>query len=248
MTLTILITRPEPEASRFADRLRADHGPGVAVLCAPLMRTCWTGELPALSGAETLIFTSRHGVAGFCRQSDRRDLPGYAVGPATARAAHEAGLSAVACGGDAGALLQRIAEDGARGPFLHARGAHVAADIAGALRAAGKDAAQAVVYEQTPLPLSDAARTALAGTAPVVVPVMSPRSGRLLMAALRTLPGRPAAPLFFAAISRNAAQTIPAGTAVQVRAARLPDAQSVRNLVRDMVKDAKRLEGGKRAQ
>ena len=32
MTVTILITRPEPEATRFAATLRADHGDGVEVL------------------------------------------------------------------------------------------------------------------------------------------------------------------------------------------------------------------------
>jgi uroporphyrinogen-III synthase len=32
MTVTILITRPEPEASRFAETLRADHGTEACVL------------------------------------------------------------------------------------------------------------------------------------------------------------------------------------------------------------------------
>ncbi|MFO7758146.1 MAG: uroporphyrinogen-III synthase [Roseovarius sp.] len=244
MTVTILITRPEPEASSFAQTLRADLGDGVAVLCAPLMRVRWTGEPPRLAGDETLIFTSRQGVAGFCRLAARRDLPCYTVGEATARAARDAGMTAVAGGGDAEALLRRIARDGARGPFLHLRGAHVAADIAGTLRAAGHAARDTVVYEQEPHPLTDAAQKVLAGTAPVILPLMSPRSGQLFFAQAAT----PKAPLFIAAISRNTAQTVPDGAAHVLRVAPTPDADAIRKLLRDLMKSAKRLEGGKRAQ
>jgi uroporphyrinogen-III synthase len=244
MTVTILITRPEPEASRFADLLRADHGDGVAVLCAPLMQIRWAGALPPISGDETLIFTSRSGVEGFCRLTARRDLPGFCVGAATARAARAAGMAAVACGGDASALLQRIADDGARGPFLHPRGAHVAADIAGKLRAAGHAARDAVVYEQMPQPLTGAARRVLGGTAPVILPLMSPRSARLFF----TQAEAPSAPLFIAAISANTAQAVPDGAASVLRIAPVSDADAMRKLLRDLVKSAKRLEGRKRAQ
>ena len=244
MTVTILITRPEPEAARFADTLRADHGDGVDVLCAPLMRTRWTGVLPQLAGDETLIFTSRQAVAGFCRLTDRRDLPCYGVGEATAQAAREAGMVVTACGGDARAVLQRIGQDGASGPFLHPRGAHVATDIAGALRAAGHAASDVVVYEQQAQSLSDAARDVLAGTAPVILPLMSPRSGQLFFAQT----GTPEAPLFIAAISPATARSVPEGAARLIRVATSPDADAIRKLLRDLVKSAKRLEGGKRAQ
>lgn len=244
MTVTILITRPEPEAGRFAATLRADHGAGVDVLTAPLMHIRWTGALPPLGGDETLIFTSRHGVAGFCRLTERRDLPCYAVGEATAHAARMAGLEAITCGGDARALLQRIADDGARAPFLHLRGAHVAADIAGALRAAGHDSTEAIVYDQQTRPLDDTAQAVLAGTDPVILPLMSPRSGALFFAQA----GRPKSPLLIAAISQNTARTVPQGAAHMLRIAASPDADAIRNLLRDMVKTAKQLEGKKRAQ
>lgn len=244
MTVTILITRPEPEASRFARTLRADLGDGVAVLCTPLMRVQWTGAPPQLAGDETLIFTSRQGVAGFCRLATRRDLPCYTVGEATAQAARDAGMTAVAGGGDAQALLRRIARDGARGPFLHPRGAHVAADIAGRLRATGHAARDMVVYEQVPHPMTDAAHKVLAGSAPVILPLMSPRSGQLFFAEAAA----PKAPLFVAAISANTAQTVPHGAAQVLRIAPTPDAEAIRKLLRDLMKSAKRLEGGKRAQ
>ncbi|MDT8328210.1 MAG: uroporphyrinogen-III synthase, partial [Roseovarius sp.] len=125
MSVTILITRPDPAATRFADQVRARLGGRAAILCAPLMRIEYGGALPDIGEDDVLIFTSRHGVAGFCRLTKRRDFTCYAVGDATAEAANRAGLRAISAGGDAGALLARIAADGANGPFLHLRGAHV---------------------------------------------------------------------------------------------------------------------------
>ena len=136
-------------------------------------------HLPAPAPGEVLIFTSRHGVTGFCRLSTRRDLPAYAVGCATAAEARRQGFVPIAAGGDAASLLARIAADGVTGPFLHPRGAHVATDIARALRQAGHTAHEAVVYDQQAQPLTNAARATLDGEAPVILPLMSPRSAVL---------------------------------------------------------------------
>ncbi|SEL53147.1 uroporphyrinogen-III synthase [Roseovarius azorensis] len=244
MTVTILITRPEPEASRFADQVRASLGDAVTILCAPVMRIAYRGVLPDLSGNEVLIFTSRHGVAGFCRLTDRRDLACYAVGDATAVAAQEAGLRAVSAGGDAGALLARIADDGCSGPFLHLRGAHVAADIVGALRRAGHVAQDAVVYDQIATDLNRVARDCLVGAGPVILPLMSPRSARLFFEQARAA----TAPLLVAAISRKVAEMVPEGVALAVQTAKTPDAEGILDVLHGLVERAKRLEGGKHAQ
>jgi len=244
MPVTILITRPEPEAGRFAARLREECGPEVDVLCAPVMRIELRGELPPLAGGEVLIFTSRHGVAGFCHQTATRDFTCYCVGEATAQAAHAQGLTAITCGGDAAALLDRIAQDGSKGPFLHLRGAHVAADITGALQAAGHDATDAVVYDQQPQDMGENARRVLAGEGPVILPLMSPRSARLVFSQMDHIH----APLFIAAISRKVAEALPDGAARDLSIAARPDAEAMAHAVHDLVKKAKRLEGGKRAQ
>jgi uroporphyrinogen-III synthase len=244
MPVTILITRPEPEAGRLAARLHGMCGPGVAVLCAPVMRIELRGELPPLSGGEVPIFTSRHGVAGFCQLTARRDFTCYAVGEATAEAARAEGLTAITCGGDAEALLDRIARDGTTGPFLHLRGAHVAADITGALQAVGHEATEAVVYDQQAQDMGEAGRRVLAGEGPVILPLMSPRSARLVFSQA----GHIHAPLFIAAISRKVAQAVPDGAAQDLSIAQRPDAEAMAEAVQDLVKKAKRLEGGKRAQ
>ncbi|MAU52952.1 MAG: hypothetical protein CMN17_11415 [Roseovarius sp.] len=240
---TLLITRPEPEASRMADRLRPAM-PGVRVLVSPLMEIVFGGTLPDLTGREVLVFTSRHGVEGFCRLSPRRDLRAYAVGEATAEAARARGFDACPAGGDAAALLALIGRDGTTGPFLHPRGAHVAADIAGTLRARGHDAAEAVVYTQEARPLSSEARAALAGHAPVILPLLSPRSGRLFFAEA----GPVRAPLLVAALSRNVAATVPEGAARRLSVAKNPDLAALCAVLRDLAGHAKRVEGEGGAQ
>ncbi|MDZ7710143.1 MAG: uroporphyrinogen-III synthase [Roseovarius sp.] len=239
----LLITRPEPAATRFAEDLRAAL-PGAEVITSPLMRIAYGGTLPAPAPGEVLIFTSRHGVAGFCRLSNRRDLPAYAVGAATAAEARRQGFDTIAAEGDAASLLACITADGTTGPFLHPRGAHVATDIAGALRSAGHTAREAVVYDQQAQPLTDAARAALDEEEPVILPLMSPRSAVLFFEAA----GSPRAPLLVAAMSRNVAARIPDGAARRVVVAETPDAASMRTVLHDLLKHVKRVESRKAAQ
>ncbi|WP_417733451.1 uroporphyrinogen-III synthase [Roseovarius sp.] len=236
MTVTILITRPEPAATRFADQLGARLGDKVVILRAPLMRIDYGGALPDIGGDDVLVFTSRHGVAGFCRLTERRDFTCYAVGDATAEAARRAGLRAISAGGDADALLARIAADGVEGPFLHLRGEHVASDISGGLRQQVRIAKEAVVYRQVDMPLSDQAQALLAKEAPVIVPLMSPRSAQAFFERARGA----VAPILVAAISSNAADAVPAGQAQLVEIAQTPDADGVLIVICDLVK---RLEG-----
>ncbi len=240
---TLLITRPEPEASRMAERLRATW-PGVAVLVSPLMQIAFRGKLPEMTGRETLIFTSRNGVEGFCRLTPRRDLPAYAVGEATAEAARAHGFDAIAAEGDAPSLLALIEREGVTGPFLHPRGEHVAADIAGALRARGLKTAEVVVYAQEAQPLSAAARDTLGGDAPVILPLMSPRSGRLFFAETGTI----RAPLLVAAMSRKVAETVPPGAATRLIVAKSPDRAALCAALHDLVSHAKRVESGRAPQ
>lgn len=243
MSVTILITRPDPEARRMADEAQALCD-GAAVVISPVMQIVYDGVLPEMSGGEVLIFTSRHGVEGFCRLSAQRDFACYAVGDATAEAAEAQGMRAISAGGDAEALLARIAADKAHGPFVHLRGAHVAADIAGALRAAGHLARDAVVYDQVEVALSAEAQALLQGAEPVVLPLMSPRTARIVLGQA----GPIAAPVFIAAISRKVADIVPEGMAQRVDIAETPDLPAILAVVQRQAQMAKRLEGGKRPQ
>ncbi|KIT15396.1 uroporphyrinogen-III synthase [Jannaschia aquimarina] len=167
-TPPVLLTRPLAQSEAFAARL------GMDCVISPLLEIVFTGRAPE---AEALIATSANGVAAWIAAGGATGLPVWCVGPGTARAAREAGLRVVGMSRNATYLAEDM-PDG-QPPLTHVRGAHVATDLAGALRVRGMQVAEAVLYEAQARPLSDAART-LARAGPVVVPVFSPRSARLL--------------------------------------------------------------------
>ncbi len=184
----LLLTRPRAAAEAFAQSIRAAGWRG-EVLVAPLMRIAHLPLAEAdLEGAATLIATSRHAIEALARATGRRDMRLWVVGPGTAAAAQAEGFEKLqVAGGDAQALLRDIAQAGARGPFLHLCGAHVAADIAGSLRRHDHEARAQIVYRQDALPLSSAAKARIRAGGDLLCPVFSPRSGRLLAAELSAL-------------------------------------------------------------
>lgn len=114
MTRAVLILRPQPGANETAARARAR---GLEPVVAPLFTVRpldW--EPPALDGFDAILFTSanapRHGGEGL---DAFRALPCYAVGPATARAAADAGFTALHIGAaDAAEVVGRMAAAGVR--------------------------------------------------------------------------------------------------------------------------------------
>ncbi len=243
MAPTLLILRPEPGASRFAAAARARWGPDLRLIVSPVMRIERRGDLPPLDDVRTLIFTSRNGVAAFAAASDRRDIPAFAVGDATAERARAAGLSVTACGGDARDLIVRVAAAEPATPCLHLRGEHAAVDLAAALNQAGIETREAVLYRQVAQEMTAAARAALDGAAPVLVPLFSARSARLFFAA-----GAARAPLFAAAISANVAAEVPDERVRLLSVAERPDGDGVMMALDELMDAAKRLEGNNPAQ
>jgi uroporphyrinogen-III synthase len=243
MPPTILITRPDPAAHGFADKLRAVIGCDVPVLFSPLMRIEPCGTMPALEGVETLIFTSRNGVAAFTRMSHRRDIPCYCVGDATAELARAEGLSATSCGGDADRLVARILADKVQGPCLHIRGEHGVGNIAARLMAGGVKTDEAVLYRQVAQCLTAAALDLLHREAPVIIPLFSPRSARLIS---KGFSGN--APLYVVAISQAVADAVRLGNPKAVIVARAPDVSGMVDAIRAAMAQANTLEGDTPAQ
>ncbi len=104
----ILVTRPQPGASRTAERLKAM---GFEPVVLPLSRTV---SLAVSLGDETFDAVTVTSANLFCHVSDDilaklRHLPLFAVGIATAKAAREAGFATVIeGGGDAIRLAETI--------------------------------------------------------------------------------------------------------------------------------------------
>ena len=180
----LLLTRPEPASRRFA--AEAAHL-GLETIIAPILRIVPVGhDGKLLAQARGLVFTSAHAVPaagpGRCR-------PAICVGPATAEAARAAGYDVTEGPGDALRMMPLL--DGLDEGWLHPHGAHVAKRL---------PVPGMVVYDQLPQPLGAAAHDALAGAGPVILPLFSPRSARLLSdrldgarAALWLVPISPAA-------------------------------------------------------
>ncbi len=143
---TILLTRPEPEARALAEALEAE---GWRTLVWPTLSIRPRGAAPSLEGAQAALFTSPRAA----RLARPAAVPALCVGAATADAARAAGFSDVrSADGDAAALAALAAAvlrpDG--GPLAFLRGAEVAGDLAGALRAAGFAVVEHVVYAAEP--------------------------------------------------------------------------------------------------
>ncbi|MBZ8118501.1 uroporphyrinogen-III synthase [Roseovarius sp. LXJ103] len=242
MAHTILITRPEPGGTRFEAQVRAQFS-DVRTCLSPILEIVPEPDAVPIHGVRGLIFTSQYGVEQFAAQVARRDFPVFAVGGATGVVARAAGFGdVVEAEGDAVSLVAKIIEHGVLGPLLHLRGGVAAGDVAGDLTAAGIETRVAILYRQDEAAPTPEAKALLAGTAPVIVPLFSPRSAALWFAQ-----SKPRAPLVIIAISEAVARAVPEGVAPMF-VAHTPDAEAMLRLMPVAIAAAKRLEGAKGAQ
>ena len=177
----VLVTRPREDAISLVAALEQRGCP--ARLC-PLLEIVPLPEKKAplnLAGVQALAVTSANGLRAFTRRSDRRDLPVFTVGHATARSAQEAGFTRVySAGGDvsdlARIIVSRLKPD--QGILLHPASTKVAGDLKGALKRAGFQLRRATLYQAHPakrLP-PDVRAAFLAGEIKFVA-LYSPRTG-----------------------------------------------------------------------
>lgn len=215
----LLVTRPAPSGAVFAAQVAADAPPHRAVL-SPLLEIVPLAQADAPE-ADAVVLTSASAVPA-ARRMVRPGAVAWCVGQGTAAAAREAGLEARACGGDAEALIAAILAARPSGRLLHPRGRHGAAEVAARLSDAGVPCAEVVVYDQVARPPSGAARAALAGAEPVVVPLFSPRTARIMVSH-----GPYDAPLHVVAISEAAAGAAAALMPRSLQLAARPDARAM---------------------
>lgn len=178
----LLLTRPGDDSERTAARIGAD------VIVAPILQIVPVDhDGAALARAPGLVFTSAHAVAS---AGPGRGRPAICVGERTGQVARDAGFAVIQGAGTADSLVPLIAASPV--PLVHPHGRHLAQRLA---------VPGVVVYDQRPQPLTARARAALMGARPVVVPVYSPRSARLLAG----MAAGARAPLWLVAISDAAA-------------------------------------------
>jgi uroporphyrinogen-III synthase len=148
--MRLLVTRPEPDAMRQVERLAAR---GHEAVLAPLLAIETATEMPLeLDGAQALIVTSRNALRALATHRELAaslQLPLFAVGEATAKAAAELGFTRVTSGPGTGeGLAQLIADalDPDAGALVHLAGETVAFDLKSALQAKGFTLRQPVLY------------------------------------------------------------------------------------------------------
>src|SRR5882724_1447563 len=197
MTLRALVTRPEEDAAPLAAAL-AERG--IDVTLEPLLAIRPLPDAPIdLAGVQALLFTSANGVRSFVELAGGRDLAGwrelpvFAVGNATAAAAHSAGFARVeSAAGDVNALAKLVAErlDPKAGALFHAAGSAVAGDLAGLLEQAGFMLRREMLYEARPADqLSAATVTNLGNGWFDLVLFFSPRTAATFVALARAAGG-----------------------------------------------------------
>lgn len=187
----ILLTRPAPQSRRFALALGRD------CLISSLIEPVFLA--PAIPPHAGLILTSETGADAAARLG--LSAPAFCVGDRTAKAARAHGLTATSAAGEAEALIALVLAAPVA-PLLHLRGREARGDIAARLTAAGVPTAEAIGYAQEERALTPEARAALNGTRPVVLPLFSPRTARILADQARGA----TAPLTVVAMSQAVAQ------------------------------------------
>lgn len=175
----ILITRPEPQATRFAQSLRRMDWTG-AVHVAPLMRAAFLPvTLPALD-FQAVILTSETAVLAAARLTGLPRLA-WCVGDRTAQVARAKGFDARSARGDADALVTAIIQAGLAGPLLYLHARDTRGQVAQRLNSAGIETHAVLAYAQDPCPLTQSACRLIRRPGPVILPILSPRTAALLV-------------------------------------------------------------------
>lgn len=151
--LSMLVTRPEPDASDTAARLKAlDIEPVIAPLLQfELLNT----TLPSPEGFAAVAATSASALRALHERGEVRHfthLPLYAVGDRTAAAARDLGFAEViSASGDLAALVELLAHAGVAGPIFYPAAQHPSGDLAKALAPHGIMVISTPVYRMAPV-------------------------------------------------------------------------------------------------
>jgi uroporphyrinogen-III synthase len=192
------------QSQRFADQLQAAYGP-IAIIVSPLIEPEFLSvPLPA-DDFQALILTSETAAQAAGRLlATHKTLPklAFCVGDRTADAASRAGFEAVSAKGAAADLIKLILAQGITGPLLHLHGQETLGDIADTLNKSGVKTLSVISYRQCAQPLSYMAIDHLMQDWPLLLPIFSPRTARILG---ESLPENHRAPLLIAALSPSVA-------------------------------------------
>ncbi|MBS9717694.1 uroporphyrinogen-III synthase [Pseudohalocynthiibacter aestuariivivens] len=196
-TPTLLLTRPQMQAERFASICQSEFGDTVKIIVSPVVQI--KSETPDIQPErfEGFIFTSENAVLAAKNLWPHLQGPAFCVGDRTAKVAGDAGYESISANGTAEDLIRMIRELKPAGPLLHLRGRQTRGDIAQTLTKAGLQTTEAILYRQVPAELTDEANECLLGESLVILPLFSPQGAKLFFKQVKTV----TAPLRIVALS-----------------------------------------------
>lgn len=225
--MTILLTRPAAQSLRFASEIK-QLLPDVSTIISPLMMPEYLSPAIPPDDFTAVILVSVAAAEAAKRISAAgATLPtlAYCVGNQTATAAMTLGFQVLSAQGDAADLLAMITALQPQGPLLFLHGRDSTGDIAKNLLLAGIETVSIVTYQQNAQNLTSQAIELLSGRSPVILPVFSTRSARLLQAEITRISAK--APLWIAALSPAIAAAIDPEIVARLATADHPDSGSM---------------------
>ena len=183
--MRLLVTRPEPDATRTAAELGAR---GHTVVVAPLLSVAFPPPPADMARPAAIVVTSQNGVRALSRWpavAGWRGAPVFAAGPATARAMAALGFGDVRTGDDAARLAETVVGELApdAGPILYPAARDRGGRLERTLAEAGFELTVVEAYRAEAAPaLPGAARVALASGSLDGVLLYSRRTATILRA------------------------------------------------------------------
>lgn len=172
----VLLTRPSVQSTEFRQKLGAEAD----VVISPIIEIRPVNFSIKKGAYHTFVFASQNAVQAGARSMDLRGLRGVTVGDRSAKVARDLGMDVVSAGGNAQDLIATVISLKPEGKTLFIRGEHTRGDVAEQLNLAGIETDFVIAYGQDEQQLSSEARELLRGDRPVIIPLFSPRSARLL--------------------------------------------------------------------
>ena len=190
--MRFVITRPRPDADALAKQLQEL---GHKSWLSPVMKMNWNKvEPPDPADISALVITSRNALRSLEKWHDLSiyaDLPLFAVGKSSAKAARKRGFSNIFEAAERArtlpALIDKHLDARKSAPLYHPGGKKLAFDIAPLLEELGFTLQRQIVYETEPVNrLAPSVAKGLADATIDGVILLSPRSARLFGALLKT--------------------------------------------------------------
>lgn len=249
---SVLITRPQPVADEFAEKLRRD---GYTAYVAPMMEyVSVAADLADLAPYQAVVFTSAQAIQAFAGLSRERNIPVLAVGDATASTALRAGFkqvySAKGNSVDVASLIRGEASKLGLKNVLHLCSADTPDDIGAAVKGLGVAVERLPIYKaQLVSDIPEDVTAAMRRGAVDVVLVFSTRTAENLTRLMVKRDLRSAsAKMEIICISDQVARAVRELPWRLVRVARQPRLEAVMDVLREQGSQSRVTAGERRAR